>query len=94
MPALDILGYLWEKRQDVGIETPAEALRLAADLLDAGLSCIQIEDQITLGTITGATTTYPHKTREEWQALVHQTFVDDAVAHTHYMMSAEVGDGE
>lgn len=94
MPSTDIIGYLWMKRQSFGIETPADAMDLVSDLLIAGLDCIQVEDQKTLGIITGATTSYPRKTQEEWDELVHKAIVDASVAQTIHMMTDREEDAE
>ena len=92
MPALTIIGYLWLKRQSFGIESPSEAIRLVADLLDGGLDCVQIKDQLVLGSAIGATASFPLNTREEWDELVHQTIVDASVADTIHMMSEREDD--
>lgn len=92
MPSTDIIGYLWSKRHAFDIQAPSEAVRLAADLLDGGLDCIHVEDQLTLGIVSGVTTEYPRKAPEEWDDLVHKTIVDAAVADTIHMMSEKEDD--
>lgn len=94
MPALDILGYLWMKRQELDIQTKDEAVSLAADLMTSGLDCIQIEDVTMFGLVVGARASYPRKTKEEWDELVHRAIVDASVAHTVHMMTAREGDDE
>lgn len=93
MPAMDIIGYLWTKRQSFSIDTPAQVLRLAADLYDAELDCLNVEDQLVLGQKIGVSTSYPRRTEEEWDELVHEAILKASVAETVHMMSTWESDG-
>lgn len=86
MPTSDIIGYLWSKRQALDIQTTSEAVSLTADLLESGVDCIQVEDIRVLGSVIGVSTSYPRKTEEEWDRLVHDAILRSAVANTVHMM--------
>lgn len=92
MPTLTIIGYLWLRRHSLGIETVSDVLNLMADLWGSGLDCLQVEDQIVLGTPVGASSHFPRRTREEWDDLVHSTLLDASVARTVHMMDDGGGD--
>lgn len=94
MPALDIIGYLWMKREALAIETLPAAVSFAADLMTGGLDCVQVKDVKVLGQVIGVSTSYPRKTEEEWDGLVSAAIVDAAVAHTVHMMSDREDDDE
>lgn len=94
MPALDIIGYLWTKREALDIESLPAAMNFAADLMTAGLDCIQVQDVKVLGQVIGVSTSYPRKTEEEWDEIVEAAIVDAAVAHTVHMMSDREDDDE
>ena len=91
MPALDIIGYLWSKRQHLDIDGLPDILELVADLQRGGLDCIRVDDVKVLGSPVGVSVQLIRKEPEEWYSLVHEIIVDSAVARTISMFE---GDGE
>lgn len=88
MPTTDIIGYLWGKRQVLDLSSVAEAVSLAADLIAQGVECIQVKEMTALGTVIGVSTSYPRKTKDEWDEILHEAIVTAAVAETEHMMKS------
>lgn len=88
MPTTDIIGYLWGKRQALDLQSVSEAVSLAADLLSQGVECIQVTEMTALGITIGISTSYPRKTQEEWDEILHAAIVTAAVAETEHMMKS------
>lgn len=88
MPTSDIIGYLWAKRQVLDIQSVAEAVSLAADLIEQGVDCIRVEEMAALGLTIGVSTSYPRKSQEEWDHIVHDAILTAAVAETEHMLKS------
>lgn len=76
MPTLDILGYLWAKRDEYQIETPAEVFALVSTLLANGLAGVTLKDQKVFGNVIGAYVTLERKTVDEWEEIVQPIYLN------------------
>lgn len=88
MPTTDIIGYLWGKRQVLDLHSVSEAVSLTADLLEQGVECIRVEEMTALGITIGISTSYPRKTQEEWDEILHEAIITASVAEAEHMMKS------
>ena len=86
MPTMDIIGYLWSKRQDLDLYSVPDAIQLAHDLVVAGLDCIEVQDIEVFGVSTGEVSVqWDRRTPEEWEPLVENAIAKAATEHVIHM---------
>lgn len=93
MPTSDIIGYLWQKRQDLDLYSLPDVLDMVANLQRLGLDCVRAEDTIIFGVPAGASIQFVRLEIEEWDRLVHAALLDAAVQNAIHMSDLG-GDGE
>ena len=94
MPTTDIIGYLWDHRQELEISDVPDLLAFMADLQRIGLEAVRVEDRTIFGSYAGAAVTWPRLPAEEWGELVHAAILSSAVESTARMLHPEDGDEE
>lgn len=93
MPTMDIIGYLWSKKQDLDLYSVPDALQLATDLSRSGLECVEVEDIEVFGISLGApSVTWVRLSAEEWEWLVEDALARAAAEHAIHMLQG--GDHE
>jgi hypothetical protein len=90
MPTVDIIGYLWSKRQALGLDGIPDALQMASDLQRAGLEAVRVEDQTVFGVPTGVAVTLVRRDPVAWDDLVSNAIVSAAAQD---FMAQHGGDG-
>lgn len=92
MPTVDIIGYLWSRRQDLELYSLPDVIQFTSDLMRGGLECIRVRDIEIFGFSTGLPSIeYVRKEAEDWESLVHNAIIAASVEGVIHM-SHEVGD--
>lgn len=94
MPTMDIIGYLWSRRQDLDLYSVPDALQLAADLSRNGLECVEVKDIEVFGVSLGEpSVTWVRLDPEEWEWMVENAIARGATEHAIHMLHQD-GDDE
>lgn len=86
MPTVDIIGYLWLKRQALDLDGLPDVLDLQADLQRLGLECVRVTDIKIFGATTMPSVEHIRRDPEEWERLVHDVIVRSSVEDTIHMI--------
>src|SRR5690606_19495593 len=87
MPTMDIIGYLWTKRQELDLYSVADALQLVADLTRQGLDCIQLMEMSIMGVpLDHSSVVWRRLQPEEWEGLVADLIAESATEHALEML--------
>lgn len=93
MPTMDIIGYLWSKKQDLDLYSVPDVLQLASDLARNGLECIDITDIEVFGVSIGQPSiAWVRLDEEEWSWMVENALASAAAEHAVHMLQG--GDSE
>lgn len=94
MPTMDIIGYLWSRKQDLNLYSVPDVLQLASDLSRAGLECLDVKDIEVLGVSIGQpSVAWVRLSAEEWEWMVEDAIAKAAAEHAIHMIH-EDGDSE
>lgn len=93
MPTTHIIGYLWNHRKALDIQSIPDMLQLMSDLQRNGCEVVRVEDVVVLGKPIGATSvSWVSLTDEEWAERIEEAILKGAIEHTIHMLHR--GDGE
>lgn len=94
MPTMDIIGYLWSKRQDLNLYSVPDVLQLVSDLERNGLECVEVKDVEVFGVSIGQpSVSWTRLSEEEWEWMVENAIAKAAAEHSIHMLHQD-GDDE
>lgn len=94
MPTMDIIGYLWSRKQDLNLYSEADVLQLASDLARSGLECLDVTDVEVFGVSIGQpSVAWVRLSDEEWEWMVEDAIAKAAAENAIHMIH-EDGDEE
>lgn len=86
MPTINIIGYLWSKRQELELDGLPDVLEMVADLQRTGLECVQVADIVILGMYVEPSVHLVLRTPEDWASLVEDAIITASAEHTIGML--------
>ena len=88
MPTMNIIGYLWSRRQHLELDGISDVLEMVADLQRLGLDCVRAHDIEILGIPRPDIPAIQLVEREphDWALLVEDAIIHSTVEDTIHML--------